>query len=234
MQFPHQSKSALVFVALLTALLCPTAPGQDAQSKDAQGKDAQSKDAAAPDATPIPPRASPSDYQGHAQVGPVTIAADFTSHSVVTLQATLATDDYVMVEVALFGPPGARLKLSRQDFSLRINGSKTPLPTQSYLMLYESLKDPQWSPPESKSKEDNGGAGSGQPSDRNPRPVRPPFELVRAMEVRLQKAVLPEGERPLPEAGLIFFRYGGRSNGVHSVELLYDGPAGKATLSLQP
>jgi len=137
-----------------------------------------------------------------------------------------------MVEVALFGPPNARLKLSREDFSLRINGSKTPLPTQSYLMLYESLKDLEWSPPPSKSKGDSGEPPP--PKDPNPRPPRPPFELVRAMQVRLQRAVLPEGDRPLPEAGLIFFRYGGRSNGIHLVELLYDGPAGKAVLKLQP
>jgi len=228
MKFLLESGSGIVALAVLTAALCQGAPWQAAP-----GQNAQSKDPAAPDATPIPPRANPTDYQGHAQVGAVTIAADFTSHSVVTLQATLATDDYVMVEVALFGPQDGRLKLSREDFSLRINGSKTPLPTQSYLMLYESLKDPQWSPPESKSKDD-GDSGEPKTSDRNPRPVHPPFELVRAMEVRLQKAVLPEGERALPEAGLIFFRYGGRSNGVHSVELLYDGPAGKATLKLQP
>jgi hypothetical protein len=229
MRFRLPLRSGVAIMAVLTAVLCPGARGQDAQSKEAQNKEAP-----APVVTPIPPRTGPADYQGHAQAGAVTIAADFTSHSVATLQATLATDDYVTVEVAFFGPPGARLKLSHEDFSLRINGSKSPLPAQSYLMLYESIKDPEWSPPESKSKDEGQGLSTGQQKDPFPKPIHPPFELLRVMELRVQRAALPEGERPLPEAGLIYFRYGGRSNGIHSVELVYDGPAGKATLKLQP
>jgi hypothetical protein len=38
----------------------------------------------------------------------------------------------------------------------------------------------------------------------------------------------------LPEAGLLFFSYHGRSEQIKSVELIYSGPAGKATLTLQP
>jgi hypothetical protein len=33
-------------------------------------------------------------------------------------------------------------------------------------------------------------------------------------------------------AGLIFFHYTGRENGIASVELLYDGPAGRASLPI--
>ena len=51
------------------------------------------------------------------------------------------------------------------------------------------------------------------------------------MQQRVQKAAMPEGERMLPSAGLIFFEHRGKSN---SVELIYSGPAGKATLALQP
>jgi hypothetical protein len=35
-------------------------------------------------------------------------------------------------------------------------------------------------------------------------------------------------------AGLIFFQYGGKTKGMKSLELIYDGAAGKATLKLQP
>ncbi len=230
MRFSLPSRTCLGIVAVLTAVLCQAALGRDAQTKDAPGKDAQGKDTPGHDATRIFPRPAPSDYQAHAQAGAVTIAADFTAHSIVTLQKTLSTEDYVVIEVGVFGPPDARLKLSHEDFSLRINGKKTPLPAQPYLALYQSLKDPEWEPP--KSKDDEGGGS--QKKDAHPWPVYPPFELVRAMQVRLQRAVLPEGDRALPEAGLIFFRYGGRSNGVHLVELLYDGPAGKATVAIQP
>jgi hypothetical protein len=53
------------------------------------------------------------------------------------------------------------------------------------------------------------------------------------MAQRVQKASLPEGDRPLPQAGLIFFQYGGKTESIRSLELIYDGPAGKATLKLQ-
>ena len=43
-----------------------------------------------------------------------------------------------------------------------------------------------------------------------------------------------EGERTLPQAGLIFFQYRGKTQSIHSIELIYAGPAGKATLALQP
>ena len=54
------------------------------------------------------------------------------------------------------------------------------------------------------------------------------------MEQKVQKATLPEGDRALPVAGLIYFPYGGKTKGMKSLELIYDGPAGKATLMLQP
>jgi hypothetical protein len=54
------------------------------------------------------------------------------------------------------------------------------------------------------------------------------------MAQRVQKAALPEGDRTLPVAGLIFFQYRGKTQGIHSIELIYAGPAGKVTLALQP
>ena len=60
------------------------------------------------------------------------------------------------------------------------------------------------------------------------------FPERRAMEQKVQKATLPEGDRALPVAGLIFFQYGGKTKGIKSLELIYSGPAGKATLTLQP
>jgi hypothetical protein len=54
------------------------------------------------------------------------------------------------------------------------------------------------------------------------------------MQLHVQNAALPEGDRVLPVAGLIFFRYGGAAKGIHSVELVYSGPMGKATVTMQP
>jgi len=181
----------------------------------------------------FPPRATPADYPAQAKAGTVTVAAEFAEHSLPFPEGPLTTEDYLVVEAGLFGPPGARLQLSYQDFSLRINGKKALLPAQPYLLVFKSLKDPQWVPPdagpaEQKSKTSIGGGGQDNPP---PAPVHPPIELVRAMEKRTEKAAMPEGDRALPQAGLLFFEHHGS---VRSLELIYNGPAGKATLTLHP
>jgi len=61
-----------------------------------------------------------------------------------------------------------------------------------------------------------------------------PFPLRRAMEQQVRKAAMQEGDRPLPQAGLLFFLYRGKAEGIKSLELFYSGAAGKATLTLQP
>ena len=191
---------------------------------------------AAPEAKGIPPRATPADYQSHAQAGTITIAAEFTGHSLPTLEGPLTTEEYVAVEVALFGPAGAALKISTDNFSLKVNGKKSALPGLPYGVTFSSLKDPEWIPPEppekkSKSSMGTGGQGGGA-NDPPPLPPKMTVKELRALGLRVQKAALPEGDRALPQAGLLFFQYRGKN--IQSVELLYDGPAGKASLNLQP
>ncbi len=57
---------------------------------------------------------------------------------------------------------------------------------------------------------------------------------ARHMEQRVEKCALPEGDRALPVAGLIFFPYHGKLDKIQSIEMIYAGPAGTATLTLQP
>jgi hypothetical protein len=184
----------------------------------------------------IAPRANPAEYQVSGKAGDVTIAAEFTGHAVGTPQGTLLTEDYIVVETAFFGAPGTRTKLSTENFSLRINGKKAALPGQPYGVVLPSLKDPEWEPPadtKSKSKTTMGGGGRGE-SNEPPAPVTMPFAVRRAMEQRVQKATLPEGDRALPVAGLIYFPYRGKTQAIKSLELIYSGPAGQATLTLLP
>ncbi len=208
-------------IGVLVAGICLCLQGQDTQSKG------------------MPPRAAAADYQAQAQAGTVTVAAEFKGHSIPTPQGPLSTEDYVAIEMGLFGPQGARLVLSSGDFSLRINGKKTPLPSQPFGLVAGSVKDPEWEPPvpaASKSKTSVGGGGQGERGEGNgpPAPVQIPIAEKRAMAQRVQKASLPEGDRTLPQAGLIFFQYRGKTQSIHSIELIYAGPAGKATLALQP
>ncbi len=203
------------------------------QTPPAPGKEA------ATESKGMPPRTAPGEYQAQAQAGTVTIAAEFKGHSVPTMQGALSSEDYVVVETGMFGAPDGRIKLSSEDFSLRINGKKAALPGQPYGLVVGSLKDPEWeppTPPPSKSKTSMGGGGRGEQAEANapPAPVHIPIGVQRAMAQRVQKAALPEGDRALPLAGLLFFQYRGKTQGIHSIELIYAGSAGKATVKLEP
>jgi hypothetical protein len=188
----------------------------------------------------LPARATPADYQAQAMAGSVTIAADFTGHGIPNAQEPLQSEDYVAVEVGLFGPDGAKLTITVSDFSLRINGKKEAQPSQSPGLVARGIKDPSWVAPEaagggSKSKGGiSGSAGGGGRAAGDPPPVtpKPPVELLRGWQQRVLKAGIAEGERTLPQAGLLFFSYRGKTDNIQSLELIYNGPAGKATLKL--
>jgi hypothetical protein len=216
-------------IGALTAAICLCIQGQNTQSKDAPIE-----------AKGMPPRPSPAEYPAHAQAGAVTIAAEFTGRMVPTLQGPLATEDYVALEIGLFGSPGAHATISATDFSLRINGKK-PVSSQPFGLVVTSVKDNEWTPPEpvvpkQKTVLNSGGGGGGEQADpKAPAPpVKIPIEIQRGWAQRVQRVALPEGDRPLPQAGLIFFQYRGKVERIDSIELIYAGPAGKATLTLQP
>lgn len=182
----------------------------------------------------IPPRAAPGDYQYQVKVGELTIAGEFTGHSLPTLEGPLTNEEYVAVETALFGPAGTQMKIAAGDFSLRVNGKKAPLPSQPYGLIVSALKDPEWIPPEQPEKKSKSSIGTNGQADTSgpPAPVKIPLAVQRAMAQRVQKAALPEGDRALPQAGLLFFQYRGKEKNMQSIELLYEGRAGKATLKL--
>lgn len=201
----------------------------------------------APEQQGLPARATPGDYQVQAKAGNITIAAEFTGHGIPTGGSDpLTSEDYIAVEVGLFGPAGAKLTLSASDFSLRINGNKKPMPSQPWALVAKNVKDPNWVSPEAASAEPKskggvtGGAGGGgaagsqrAPGDPPPSPPKVPIETLRVWQQGVRRAALALGERPLPQAGLLFFQHRGKAENLRSVELVYEGPAGTATLTLQ-
>jgi hypothetical protein len=212
--------------SLLQAQVAATTPGQGAPPLVVEGKG-------------LPTRGAATDYSAHAQAGAVTIGADFTGHNVGTQEGFLTTADYVVIEAGLFGAPGAKLMLSIDDFSLRINGGKKILPRQPYELVVKSLKDPDYEEPAtnktSKTVVNSGGKADGvDPNAPPPAFIPVPFEVRHGWELRVKRDSLPIGDRPLPQAGLLFFLYGSGTKGIRSIELMYSGPAGKATLSIQP
>lgn len=222
-------RTKFLTVIALIGVLCASARAQEPPNKDAERKEAPAESKG------MPPRTAATEYQAHGQAGAVTIGAEFTGHSVATPEATYSSEDFVIVEVGLFGPPQARIKQSLGDFSLRINGKKIALASQPYERAFRSLKDPQWEPPKTESKSKTSiGDGGNTNADSLPVVVHMPIELKRAMEQHVERAALLEGDRALPQAGLLFFEYRGKTQNIRSLELIYSGPAGTATLALQP
>ena len=184
----------------------------------------------------LPPRTSPTEYLAHGRAGAVTIAAEFKGHNVPTPQGPLTTEEYIVVELGVFGAADAKMKLSAEDFSLKINGKKG-LTTQPYGLVIGNVKDPEWIPPEppaQKKSAINTGGGGGQQDDSTPKVVHIPIEVQRAMAQRVQKATLPEGTRALPVAGLIYFQYRGKEKGIKELDLVYNGQAGRVSIPLHP
>ncbi len=218
-------------ISAVNYLPAQEATDQDKTTSEIQPKELQIKG--------MPPRVAPTEYQAQAKAGTVTIGAEFMGHSIPTPEHIFSTEDYIIVEAGLFGPPGANTTLSRDDFSLRINGKKIASPSEPFEVISHTLKDPEWQPPktdddkESKSSLTTGGGGAG--GDKLP-PIPPkmPFPLRRAMEQQVHRSFMEEGDRPLPQAGLLFFSYHGKAENIRSLELIYSGAAGSATLDLQP
>lgn len=187
----------------------------------------------------IAPRTAPSDYQAKAVAGEITIAADFVGHAVPTGLNPLTNEDFVAFEAALYGPDGKKMQISWEHFSVRINGKKMPTPSQPVGATLRSLKDPEWVPDEPvgekapKGSVNAGAGGQRQPGEPPPPPPKMPFPLRRAMEQKATKVAMPEGERALPVGGLLFFPYRGKDTSIKTIELIYTGPAGTATLTIE-
>ena len=201
------------------------------------------------------PKASPSDYPVHAAAGGVTLAAEYLVHAIPTPSGSFVARDYLVVEAAFFGPPSSRLNLSAEHFTLRINGRKAPVMTQSPGIVSASLKYPDWT--QRPTLVGTAGMGDraviiGQPAPverfpgdptarrgpqapRVPEPENPtgePKEPQMGIEKRVQRAALPEGAHVPPASGLLFFPFNGKTKSLRSLELIYDGPLGKMTLKL--
>ena len=228
--FEMQFSSGFLYAILAIAGL--SLPAQTADVKPPEHPASMPK-AATRENIGIPPRSGPSDYPAQAKVGKVTIAAEFAEHGIPTPEGVLSSDNYVVVELAVFGPEGTRLPVSFSDFSLRVNGKKNPVQAESFERAGASVKDPEWAPLEKPEKSSSTSIGGGRNETSAP-PPGPPAELRRAWAKRVMQAAWAEGERPLPRAGLLYFPYGGKAKGIHSLELIYSGEAGKATLNLMP
>jgi hypothetical protein len=199
----------------------------------------------------------PSDYPVQATIGFVIIAAENLGPSVPTPSGGLFTSDYIAIEVAVYPQQGPKqATITHQEFALRINGAKVPLPPDSAGAVAASIKYPDWE--ERRRIEATAGVGGadvilGRPRavERFPgdqRPVEqqgrvngrvPPVENPvgkktedTPIEELVRRAALPEGDSLLPISGCLFFRYKGKLKSIKKLELLYTGSLGEASLRI--
>jgi len=202
------------------------------------------------DAQGTPPKTTAADYPVHVQMGTVTLAAEYMVHSLPTPKGTLIATDYLVVDVAFFGPSFSRLKMSPDNFTLRINGKGDPLSTEPPGMVAGSIKFPGARPHLETSASVGANDGTitvgprappsqfpGDGNERVPAGQPPTVKTVEDesnIDYRVQNATLPEGEHALPRSGLLYFFFRGKIKNIHSLELFYQGSMGKATLKLLP
>lgn len=200
------------------------------------------------------PKPEPTDYPAHtAADNGFTIAAEYLVHSIPSPNVSLVANDYLVVDVAVFGPAKAKLNLTGGNFLLRINGQKTAISPDAPSTVAISMKYSDWTQRPTVSGGVGAGAGdvtwepstaprfpgdaSGRPPLPNPVPSQtdpnvPGKEPEIPIEARIQRVALESGIQILPKSGLLFFPWHGRMKSLKSLELIYQGPAGNITLKL--
>ena len=162
----------------------------------------------------------------------VALEADYLVHSVPTQGGELVTNDYLVIEAALLGPKNL-LNVSIAQFKIRIN-RKTMIDTENPGMVINSMLHPEYK----SGPVLDAAAGPVVISSRQSTPRFPgaPGQRTESnslpVDQRVQAASLPEGDLAPPIRGLLFFPFRGKTKTIKSLELLYEGPAGKAALKL--
>jgi hypothetical protein len=204
------------------------------------------------------PKPKATEYPAHAELGDISIGCDYLVRSFFGEGHTYALENYLVVEVAVYPRKGSRAMVNAGNFTLRLNGKKDIRLPQTPGMVAASLKYPDWDHPVS--AEATAGAGGadvivGRPQTRErfpgdpfprrkrlPDPPRAPApENPSGMERQPEMApheivvrdALPEGETSQTVCGFLYFSHRGSTKKIRSVELLYDGLYGSATLRLR-
>ena len=202
------------------------------------------------------PTRKAAEYPVHATTAAFDIGAEYMVHSIPAEDGEIFTNDYLVVEVAIY-PTHGPVTMSAERFTLRLNGKKSVLYAQSPGMVAASLKYPDWEGVQPRLTGDVGigdgqivvngtpqvGRFPGDPADRRvPRPTTdppktdeapPPKSEAMSIDEKIARAALPEGQLRTPKKGALFFPFKGKTKSIHSVELLYEDEVGnKVALKL--
>lgn len=157
------------------------------------------------------PQPGAADYPVHIALNDgFTLGAEYLVHSIPSPKGSYVVDGYLVVEIAVFGPRFAHLNVSADQFSLRINGQKTPIEPEATGIIASGYTI---------------GRMPGTPQSGGP-------DEQMTIEDRIKHSAVPEGDVRTPFAGLLFFPFRGKTKAIKTLELMYEGPAGKIALKL--
>lgn len=198
------------------------------------------------------PREKASDYPEHARLADREIGVEYLVHSIPVERGVLVAPDYLVVEVAVFPLTLAGVNVSAGEFTLRINGKKTPVYAQSPGMVAASLKYPDYERTRPRLVAQAGPViigGSqpvarfpGDPSARRPPPVAQApdapdrgateKEAELPIEEQVARAALADEHTTRPRRGVLFFPYQGKTKSIRSLELVYEPGEGAAPVKI--
>ncbi len=200
------------------------------------------------------PKASAADYPVQATAGPLQFGADYMVHTYGGQGRNFFTEEYFIVEVAIYSASREPVEVRANHFRMRINGKKQTLLPDSAGLVYGAIRYEDWegrravlatagpddgsiaTGPTQRTERFPGDPRPGQgrlpappkvPKD-NPGGVEPAPPLTPAAAA--VEGSLPEGTLKLPVSGYLFYRFNGK---VKSVDVIYEGPAGSGTLILK-
>ena len=204
----------------------------------------------------VTPKPAATDYPAHTAVSTLSIGAEYLVRSLPVQGRTFVLSDYLVVEVGIYSSGPDPVEVSSGHFTLRLN-KKDVLAPETPGFVAAALKYPDW---EYRPRlEAAGGVGDigvilGRPADverfpgdprpgrtRLPAPTKAPAPEDRSgvekpPPLRADEAVvssaLPHGPLKLPVGGYLYFHHKGKTKSIRALELLYQGPAGTATLRL--
>ncbi|HML15497.1 MAG TPA: hypothetical protein VK419_00665 [Bryobacteraceae bacterium] len=160
------------------------------------------------------PQKAATDYPVHIALDDgFTMGAEYLVHSIPSPRGFYVVDDYLVVEVGVFGEKFAHLNVAADQFALRIDGLKAGQKTTI-------APDPP------------GIIASGYTIGRMPGTPQGGDEEQMSIEDRIKHAAIPEGDVKTPFAGLLFFPFHGKMKAIKTMDLLYAGPAGKIALKM--
>ncbi len=202
-----------------------------------------------------PPRLKAADYPIHGQFSGFELGAEYLVRSIPGQKGGYFTRDYLVVEVGVFPSTKDGVRISANQFALRMNAKKDLLYTDPPGAVAASLKYPDWNVRPNLSAAAGVGNGEvvlgappvvgrfpGDPSANSP-PIAPKtpsdqdsYGVTPEENLPIDEAILnvafPDGLADRPVRGCLFFPYPGKTKSIRSLDLIYDPGDGSSPAAI--